>query len=135
MSPFDPQYSADANERAKAVENAKIAIAQVKLLKAYAGTQLTMLDNERRGLQPVTPFAHQKNDDLARQYYDLKDLGGDTGNSSLDKYLNDLNGRLYALVLGQPGSLLPLPAVPADILAFVQSIKDGVPYVEPVHTG
>ena len=119
-----------ADDRAKALETVAIAIAQAKLLKSYAEVQSDTIQNRARGLMPVSSLAHQENDDLARQYWDLKDL-----RESIDRYLNDISGRQIALKLGQPGSLVPLPGIPADIAAYVQSIKDGKPYVEPVHTG
>jgi hypothetical protein len=129
-TPFDPKVMTGADDRAKALETVAIAIAQVKLLAVYAQAQDDAIEAQQRGLQPVVQFSQQRNSDLSRQHYDLKDV-----QTSLSRYLNDLNGRQVALKLGQPGSTLPLPAVPADIAAYVQSIKDGKPYDEPVHTG
>jgi hypothetical protein len=130
MTPFNPKVMAGADDRAKALETVAIAIAQTKLLAVYAGAQDDAIEAQQRGLQPVVQFSQQHNSDLSRQHYDLQDV-----RTSLARYANDLNGRQIALKLGQPGSTLPLPAVPADIEAYVQSIKDGTPYVEPVHTG
>ena len=129
-TPFDPKVMPGADDRAKALETVAIAIAQVKLLAVYAQTQDDAIEARQRGLRPVMPLVHAENDVLSSQHYDLGDI-----ERSLASYLNDLNGRQIALKLGQPGSLAPLPGVPADVQAYVQSIKDGKPYVEPVHTG
>ncbi len=129
-TPFDPKPMPGADARAVALELVASAIGQVRTLAVYAQAQDDAIEAAQRGLQPVVQFSQQINSDLSRQHYDIKDI-----QVSLARYMNDLNGRQVALNLGQTGSTLPLPPVPADIQAYVQSIKDGKPYVEPVHTG
>ncbi len=129
ITPFDPQVMPGADERKIALETVASAIAAAKVLAVYAQVQDDAIEAKQRELQPVMQPEQQENSALSRQHYDLQDM-----RVSIARYLNDLNGWQIEERAGQPG-MPALPPVPADIQRYVQSIKDGVPYVEPVHTG
>jgi len=127
-TPFDPKPMPGADKRALLLDQVANAIVQAKVLTAYAQLQAMSIDMQRLAIQPVMPGAADKSEALARQYYDLQTLRG-----TLNTYLGGLTGwQTGEKQQSQPNMF---PDVPSEVQRYVQSIKDGVPYVMPTHTG
>jgi hypothetical protein len=127
-TPFDPKAMPGADQRAQRLATVSSAIAQAKSLIATAAKQQADIVAKETAQNPVKPGEADKRGPLARQHYDLQ-----TMQRSLDKYLGALTG--YQTGEKQQHQAADVPSMPADIIAYAQSVKDGVPYVAPVHTG
>lgn len=128
MTPFDPRPMPGADERAKRLEVVASAIAQAKLLSVYAQVESMHIDMAHQAIQPTMPGKITENERLNRLYRDLETLRG-----ILKTYLDGLIGWQRGEKQQHQANLFNTP--PPEVMRYVQSIKDGVPYVAPTHTG
>lgn len=128
QTPFDEKPMPGAARRAILLSAVANAIAQARVLISHAKLQAMEIESERLKIQPVMPGKITDSERLARQHYDLEILRG-----TLNTYMGGLTG--WQTGEGQQDQAHLFADVPLEVARYVQSIKDGVPYVMPVHTG
>lgn len=127
-TPFDPKEMPGADKRAILLASVANAIAQTTVLTAFAKLQAMWIDGERIRIQPVMPGKVADSERLSRQHYDLQSL-----QDIMKVYLDGLTG--WQRGEKQQEQAKPFPDVPVEVDRYVESIRNGVPYVMPTHTG